>query len=83
MSTTYRDVLYPAPGQLQEIQNRRALDQFLEMRDDHAIARIVDHAIYFRSALERADYASEAVELGFGIQHGLRVRRRPRGRWSS
>jgi hypothetical protein len=57
----YRDVLYPAPGQLREIQNRRVLDQLLETGDDQAIARIVDHVLYFRSAAERAAYASKAV----------------------
>lgn len=65
----YHDVLYPAPSQLRQIHNRRVLDQLLERGDDHAITRIVDHAIYFRSAAERAAYASMAVTLGFGIQH--------------
>lgn len=65
----YQDVLYPFPTQLRHIHNRRVLDQLLEMGDDHTIARIVDHTIYFRSAAERAAYASTAVHLGFGIQH--------------
>jgi hypothetical protein len=63
----YRNVLYPAPGQLRDIQNRRVLDRLLEMGDDHAIARMVDHTIYFRPAAARAAYASKAVKLGFGI----------------
>jgi uncharacterized protein (TIGR01619 family) len=65
----YKDVLYPLPTQLQQIHNRRVLDQLLERGDDHSFARIVDHAIYFGSASERATFASATIKLGFGIQH--------------
>jgi uncharacterized protein (TIGR01619 family) len=65
----YKDVLYPFPSQMQTIQNRRVLDSLEKNGDDHAIARIVDHAIYFRSAVERAGYANAVARLGFRVQH--------------
>jgi uncharacterized protein (TIGR01619 family) len=65
----YREVLYPSPGQMQTIQNRRVLDSLEKNGDDHAIARIVDHAIYFRSASDRAAYANAAEKCGFRIKH--------------
>jgi uncharacterized protein (TIGR01619 family) len=65
----YRDVLYPSPGQLQVIHNRRVLDALAGRGDDHAIARVVDHAIYFRSAAERASYVNAAANSGFKAQH--------------
>ena len=65
----YKDVLYPSPNQLQVIHNRRVVDSLEKNGDDHAIARIVDHAIYFRSAAGRAGYANAVARLGFRVQH--------------
>ena len=65
----YKDVLYPFPSQLQIIHNRRVLDALQEKGDDHEVARIVDHAIYFRSSGERTAFANAAVRSGFRVQH--------------
>jgi uncharacterized protein (TIGR01619 family) len=65
----YRDLLYPSASQMRVIQDRRVLDQLQQRGDDHAIARVVDHAIYFRTAGERTAFSSMAVRLGFAIQH--------------
>lgn len=76
----YKDVLYPFPSQMQTIQNRRVLDALEKRGDDHGIARIVDHAIYFRSAADRTAFANTAVEIGFRIQlesQELKSRERP------
>jgi uncharacterized protein (TIGR01619 family) len=64
----YRDVLYPLPNQLRAIHNRRVLDALEERGDDHGIPRIVDHTIYFSSAVERAAFTSTAAKSGFHIQ---------------
>ena len=64
----YRDVLYPLPKQLRAIQNRRVLDALAQRGDDHDIPRIVDHAIYFRSAAQRTAFASAVEGQGFRIQ---------------
>lgn len=73
----YRDVLYPLPNQLRAIQNRRLLDALSVRGDDHDIARIVDHAIYFRSAAKRTAFANAAGESGFRIQHESAVAKSP------
>jgi uncharacterized protein (TIGR01619 family) len=65
----YRDLLYPLPNQLRRIHNRRVLDVLEEEGDDHGIARIVDHTIYFRSAKQRTAFTDAAADFGFSIQH--------------
>jgi regulator of RNase E activity RraB len=61
----YRDVLYPSEVDLQEIQNRRVVDELEKRGDDHSIARPVDHAIYFRDPIDRSAFAAAALECGF------------------
>jgi uncharacterized protein (TIGR01619 family) len=65
----YRDVLYPSPMDLQKIHNRRVLIQLEKHGDDHAIPRDVDHAIYFRTAQDRAGFVNAAVGSGFRVEH--------------
>jgi regulator of RNase E activity RraB len=61
----YRDVLYPSDIDMQRIQNRRVVDVLANRGDDHLIPRPVDHALYFRTPVERKAFAEAAIRAGF------------------
>jgi uncharacterized protein (TIGR01619 family) len=65
----YLEVLYPSLADMQRIQNRRVLEQLKKQGDDHAVPRIVDHMLYFRTASDRAGFVDTAVKSGFRVQY--------------
>ncbi len=67
----YREVLYPSEVQMmQQIRNRRVLEQLERNGDDHAVSRPVDHDIYFRTALDSTRFVRAARDLGFQVRSG-------------
>jgi uncharacterized protein (TIGR01619 family) len=61
----YFDFLYPLPRQMQEIQNRRVLEQLEKGGDDLTKPREVFHWIYFKTQNELDQYESFTNSLGF------------------
>lgn len=69
--TQYREILYPSEVEMiQQIRNRRVLQQLDRNGDDHAVSRPVDHDIYFRTASDSANFVRAAGELGFQARSG-------------
>ncbi len=61
----YTDFLYPAPRQMQSIQNSRVLQQLENGGDNLTKPREVNHYIYFKTADELEQFESFAKDLNF------------------
>lgn len=63
--TFYRDFLYPSPGQMQWILDRRVVDQLRSHGDSLEVPRPVDHYVNFTDRAARDEFLKLAVERGF------------------
>jgi len=63
--THYREFLYPSPGQLQWIRDRRVVDQLRAHGDHLEIPRPVDHYLHFPDAPSRDAFLQSATAAGF------------------
>lgn len=63
----YIDFLYPRPQQLQNIQNRRVIEQLEKNGDNLTKPREVDHWIFFKKETERDEFLQRISADGFSI----------------
>ena len=63
----YFDFLYPAPQQIQSIQNRRVIDNLEKNGDKLTKERPVDHWIFFKTEQDKKQFWQKIKEEGFQI----------------
>jgi len=64
----YREFLYPAPKQMESIQNRRVLASLEKNGDALKQGREIDHWAYFPTAEARDRFVQRALELGYALR---------------
>lgn len=66
---TYLDFLYPAPEDMQRIQNRRVVDELEKNGDKSGVKRKVFHFIYFPDSKARETFITKIQAKGYGIEN--------------
>ena len=64
----YLNVLYPSATNLQQILNRRVVDQMKKNGDVPDALRTISHWAYFKTGVARDTYVSKLSDLGFSIE---------------
>lgn len=63
--THYRDVLYPSPEDLQQIENQHIINRLYQAGDSLTTPRRIDHYANFKTSEDRESFISAAEALGY------------------